>query len=126
KVTDSSGAVVCASNGIYTTDASGYIHISDIKDDTIVVEEVKAPDGYVLDNTPQTIKIKAGETHTVTFYNYHKGGLNIIKIDSETREPLKGAEFEVRKMNGEVIGTYTTDRNGEIHLNELTKGWYEV
>ena len=126
KVTDSSGAVVGASNGIYTTDASGYIHISDIKDDTIVVEEVKAPDGYVLDNTPQTVKIKAGETHTVTFYNYHKGGLNIIKIDSETREPLKGAEFEVRKMNGEVIGTYTTDRNGEIHLNELTKGWYEV
>lgn len=29
-------------------------------------------------------------------------------------------------MNGEVIGQYTTDRNGLIQLPDLEKGWYTV
>ena len=31
-------------------------------------------------------------------------------------ERIKGVKFEISKMNGEVVGTYTTDRNGVIYL----------
>ena len=54
------------------------------------------------------------------------GGLVIIKSDEDSGERISGAKFEVRKMNGEVIGTYSTDRNGIIQLTELDSGWYTV
>ena len=54
------------------------------------------------------------------------GGLTIIKKDEETGKRIKGVQFEVRKLNGEIIGTYTTDTNGVISLPQAEKGWYQV
>ena len=54
------------------------------------------------------------------------GGLTIIKTDEETGERISGVQFEIRKLNGEIVGTYTTDRSGVISLPEAEKGWYQV
>ena len=35
-------------------------------------------------------------------------------------------QFEIRKMSGDVVGTYTTDRQGLINLPSLEAGWYQV
>ena len=126
-VTDSSGAVVGSSNGEFITDEHGRIIINDLTPGTTVTaREVKTAEGYVLDTTPKSIQIKAGEVQTLRFYNTPSGGLTIIKKDEETGERIKGVEFEVRKLDGEIIGTYTTDRNGVINLPEAEKGWYQV
>ena len=39
---------------------------------TIIVRETKTLEGYVLDTTPKSIQIKAGEAQTLRFYNRAK------------------------------------------------------
>ena len=128
KVTNSSGAVIGPNNGEYITDAEGLINIGEHLSigSTVVVQEIKPPVGYTLDTTAQTIKIKENTTHLLTFYNTPAPGLQILKLDEETRRPIAGVEFRISKMNGEVIGNYRTDSNGLIHLPDLADGWYSA
>ena len=130
-VTDSSGAVVGPSNGEYITDEAGRIVISDLEPGTTVTaREIKTLEGYVLDTTPKSIEIKAGEVQTLSFYNEAKGTLVIRKLDSVTKEPLSGVEFELTYADGGYVddanghlsskGLYTTDSNGEIRISGIT------
>ena len=72
------------------------------------------------------ILIKAGEVQTLRFYNVRAGGLTVIKKDEKTGERIPGVQFEIRKMDGEIVGTFTTDENGVIYLPEAENGWYTV
>lgn len=65
-------------------------------------------------------------TQTLTFYNTPEGGLQIIKSDADTGKRLSGVVFEIRKMDGEIIGTYTTDANGVIRIPNAKSGWYTI
>lgn len=126
-VTDSSGAVVGRSNGEFITDENGRVVIHDLEPGTTVTaREVKTVDGFVLDGAPKSILIKAGEVQTLRFYNVRAGGLTVIKKDEKTGERIPGVQFEIRKMDGEIVGAYTTDENGVIHLPEAENGWYTV
>ncbi len=116
-----------SSNGLYTTNAQGEVVISGLTG-TVVVTEEKAPDGYILDpnSRTQTVTVNPDDTQTLVFYNTAVGGLIITKSDEETGERISGVQFEVRKLNGEIVGQYTTDRNGVIRLPGLDSGWYAV
>jgi uncharacterized surface anchored protein len=137
KITDSSGAVVGSSNGEFTTDHSGSIVISGLTPGvTVTAVEIKAAPGYLLDSTPQSIKIQSGEAQTLTFYNRKLGGLVIRKIDSITGETLQGAEFLICRSDGSYVdnnasqtssnGLYYTDSNGEIRLTGLASDTYVI
>lgn len=130
-VTDSSGAVVGPSNGEYVTNEAGRIVINDLEPGiTVTAREIKTLEGYVLDGTPKSIKIKAGEVQTLRFYNEAKGTLVVRKLDSVTKEPLAGVEFELTYADGGYVdnanghlsskGLYTTDQNGEIRISGVT------
>ncbi len=123
-VPDAEGTI--SSNGRYYTDEQGQIALYHLAPGTYVVTEVKSIKGYVLDATPQTVRVDDNDIQTLTFTNQPIGGLIIVKKDAETGKRLEGVQFEVRKMNGEVLGQYITDRNGLIQLSELEKGWYQV
>ena len=126
-VTDSSGAVVGRSNGEFITDEHGRVVIHDLEPGTTVTaREVKTVDGFVLDGAPKSILIKAGEVQTLRFYNVRAGGLTVIKKDEKTGERIPGVQFEIRKIDGEIVGTCTTDENGVIHLPKAENGWYTV
>lgn len=126
-VTDSSGAVVGRSNGEFITDENGRVVINDlIPGTTVTAREVKTAEGFVLDSSPKSILIKAGEVQTLRFYNVRAGGLTVIKKDEKTGERIPGVQFEIRKMDGEIVGAYTTDENGVIYLPEAENGWYTV
>ena len=126
-VTDSSGTVVGNSNGEFITDENGRVVIHDlIPGTTVTAREVKTVDGFVLDGAPKSILIKAGEVQTLRFYNVRAGGLTVIKKDEKTGERIPGVQFEIRKMDGEIVGTFTTDENGVIYLPEAENGWYTV
>ena len=116
-----------SSKGLYKTDANGEIRISGVVG-TLVITETKPLPGYVMDegSRTQTVKVNPTDTQTITVYNTKIGGLTIIKKDEETGERIKGVQFEIRKLNGEIVGTYTTDQNGVISLPEAEKGWYQV
>ena len=58
-VTDSDGSVIGNANGKYVTDSAGTIRIDGLTPGmTVIAREVRAKDGYILDDTPQSIKIK--------------------------------------------------------------------
>ena len=116
-----------SSNGLYVTDQNGQIILNKITG-TIMVTEVQTIPGYSIDENTrtQTVVVNSDDTQTLTFTNTPIGGLIITKSDESSGKRLPGVQFEVRKMNGEIIGTYTTDRNGAIQLPQLDSGWYTV
>lgn len=132
-VTDSSGAVVGPNNGYYTTDAAGQIVIEGLTDGmTVTAKEVKSVDGFVLDGTPQSIKIDQSQSpQRLTFWNERQGALIINKLSSLDRKtPLKGVTFKITTATGEFVpdengkissnGLYYTDENGQIILKGVT------
>ena len=133
KITYADGSYVDAeggtlsSTGLYWTDKEGKITISGISG-TIVATEVKSIPGYTIDENSrtQTVVVNPNDTQTLYFYNTPVGGLQIIKSDKDSGKRIAGVKFEIRKMNGEIIGTYTTDSDGVIYLPEAESGWYTV
>ena len=132
-VTDSSGAVVGPNNGYYTTDSAGQIVIEGLTDGmTVTAKEVKSVDGFVLDGTPQSIKIDQSQSpQRMTFWNERQGALIINKLSSLDRKtPLKGVTFKITTATGEFVpdengkissnGLYYTDENGQIILKGVT------
>ena len=116
-----------SSTGLYWTDKAGKITISGISG-TVVVTEIKTIPGYTIDENTrmQTVVVNPNDTQTLYFYNTPVGGLQIIKSDKDSGKRISGVKFEIRKMNGEIIGTYTTDSDGVIYLPEAESGWYTV
>ncbi len=132
------GTSTLTQNGIFTTDAQGEIKITNLAPGAYVINEIKAPDGgYVIDTPSTNVVIgQGGDTQTVVIKNTRKGGLIIEKYDSVTKQPLSGAQFKVMTANGELTpdnegltssnGLYTTDVNGQIVLSKLLPGTYVV
>jgi len=112
--------------GTYKTDASGKAIASGLTEGTYIVSETAAPDGYILDAAPQTVIVKSGRLTAAEFANKPLAGLQIKKIDSNTRQPIAGTSFAVSRMNGERIGEFTTGKDGLIFLPELAQGWYTI
>lgn len=54
------------------------------------------------------------------------GNLKIIKEDEETGERLKGVKFSVKGPDKTLDKSYTTDKNGEINLENIITGEYKV
>ncbi|MDR1574246.1 MAG: Cys-Gln thioester bond-forming surface protein [Clostridiales Family XIII bacterium] len=110
--------------GEYTTGRDGAASVPDADPGWYVISETKAPEGYILGGPAKTVEVKPAAPTVVTFANKPMAGLQIVKLDAETRLPVRGAEFEIAKMNGERIGTYRTDANGMIFVPALIGGWY--
>ena len=116
-----------SSTGLYWTDKDGKIALSGISG-TVVVTEVETIPGYTIDENSrtQTVVVDPNDTQTLYFYNTPAGGLQIIKSDESSGKRISGVRFEVRKVNGEIVGTYATDSDGVIYLPEIESGWYTV
>ena len=133
KITYADGSYVDAeggtlsSTGLYWTDKAGKISISGVSG-TVVVTEIETIPGYTIDENTrtQTVVVNPNDTQTLYFYNAPAGGLQIIKSDESSGKRISGVRFEVRKVNGEIVGTYTTDSDGVIYLPEIESGWYTV
>ena len=132
-VTTSDGAVVGDSNGKFVTDSSGSFLVENVDPGTtLVIKETRAKEGYLLDDTPQTVQVKAGQTVTAEFRNKPLGNLVIEKWgrNGTSTVPLEGVKFEIKYANGQYVdaaggtlssnGLYYTDSTGKITLSGIT------
>ena len=124
-VTDDKGTFIGTSNGEFTTDKSGSIQLPKVPaGTTIVAKEIRAPEGYALDGTPQTITVQAGENSPLTFYDKPLCNLTLLKRDALTKKPLAKAEFIVKDSEGKPIGTdngrFVTGSDGTVTVTGLT------
>ena len=130
-VTTSDGTVVGDANGKYVTDSAGTFLVEGIDPGTtLVVKETRAKDGYLLDDTPQTAMIKAGQTVPLEFRNQPQGNLIIHKLSSKDKAPLEGVQFKITYADGSYLpdeggklssnGLYWTNSEGQIILSGIT------
>ncbi len=130
-VTDSDGNFNGNANGKFVTDSAGTFTITDVAPDTtLIIKETRAKDGYILDETPQTVKVKSGEVVTVEFRNQPKGNLIVVKQDSVTKKPLEGVQFKIVYADGSYVdaaggtlssaGLYWTDKDGKITISGIS------
>ncbi len=112
--------------GNYTTDGNGVISVSRLRQGNVIVKEVDVPSKYILDTTDKYIRLEYNSTANLDATNYLKrGNLKVIKIDKDNHEiRVPGVEFKLLNEQKREIGTYVTDKNGEIHIEGLKIGTY--
>ena len=123
KVVDESGKQVAKQK----TNKEGKITIKGLPVGKYTVTEISAPEGYILDAETKTVTVKTGETARIKAVNEKIiGGLEIIKIDEDTKEKIEGVTFEVYNSNKEVIGKITTGKDGKavLKIDNMANGTY--
>ena len=126
------GALVGDANGKFVTGPDGTFLVTDIDPNTtLVVKEVRAKPGYLLDDVAQTAVVKAGQTVRLQFINHKAGNLIIHKLSgADKKTPLEGVQFKITYADGRVVdaedgklssnGLYTTNKEGQIILSNIT------
>lgn len=117
--------------GTLTETSIGVYELSDLLYGGYFVKETKAPEGFYLDGNAYYFEItEDGKTVTVEneagkgFVNAPQvGSLKIIKTSSGGK--IEGFSFRVTGPNG-YVGVFTTDKNGEIIIDDLRIGEYVV
>lgn len=108
--------------GTYTTDSAGIINLPEQTEKWVQITEVKGREGYKPDKTPRTIKLESGKLNIVEYRNQPYPVLKIIKLDAETRQPLEGVQIRLYDKYHREIGTYTTNKLGQIILSGVDGG----
>ena len=117
--------------GTLTETGIGVYEMADLLYGGYFVKETKAPEGFYLDDNAYYFEItEDGKTVTVEneagkgFVNAPQvGSLKIIKTSSDGK--IEGFSFRVAGPNG-YAGVFTTDKNGEIIIDDLRIGEYVV
>ena len=95
-VTTADGAVVGDANGKFVTDSAGSFLVEGVEPGTtLVIKETRAKPGYLLDDTPQTVQVKEGQTVTVEFRNQPLGNL-VIEVGAEWHEHRPAGGRQIR------------------------------
>ena len=109
-----------------TTGTDGSATLSAIPASVYVVREESVPEPYVVSHTEQTVALRPGKTSEVTFVDYEKPGLEIIKKNIANGEPIEGVTFRIEQIDGSFSTSATTDGAGRIFLASIPAGSYRV
>lgn len=112
--------------GTKVTGADGYVRWPDLPEALYKVREVTAPEGYTLDSNPVQLEVKAFGVTEYEWKNTQHSTITVVKRDSETLEPLSGANFNIQTPDGTVVESLTTDLTGVATSKRLEAGWYQV
>ena len=89
-------------------------------------QAISAPEGYVVDDTKYPITITASALDiTATRTNaLGKAGVEISKVDADSKSPLQGAGFRLYDASGSQVAEGYTDANGKLSFTGLKLGSY--
>ncbi len=110
----------------WTTTINAHI-IKNLAPGTYTVEELTAPQGYILNTKPVTVKVtKDKKSYSVTMENTPKNiVININKIDQETKKPLAGAILVIKDSTNKVIVRFTSTEQPHV-ITDIPYGTYTV
>jgi len=112
--------------GTYTTAADGSVIVNDLLSGWYIVKGTKVPPGYTAaEIVEQRVQINAGTQAAISFTHGQIFGLQITTTNKQTNGKVPGAKYEVRRMDGTLIGTYTSNETGLFYV-QLEPGWYIV
>ena len=109
-----------------TTGSDGSATLSDIPADVYVVREESVPEPYVVSHTEQTVALRPGKTSEVIFVDYEKPGLEILKKNIATGEPIEGVTYLIEQIDGSFSTSATTDSAGRTFLDSIPVGSYRI
>ena len=132
--------------GTVTTDENGEAFLSDLPLGSYQVKEVKAPEGFVLNEEVQTVTFTYKDQDTpvieqeAIFQNdRQKVEVSVVKKDAETQAAVAGAVFglyakedilahgKVIVKADQLIGKALSDENGKaVFMNDLPFGTYYI
>lgn len=113
--------------GRYTTGELGEVILYDLSEGTYLVKEVSISNSsYVVDSYPQEIEVAGGKISELVFFNLKKSGINLLKIDSQTFEPIPNVLFEIKEIGGDFLEERMTSSEGFISLSDLEPASYEI
>ena len=109
-----------------TTGTDGSATLSAIPAGVYVVREESVPEPYIVTNTEQTVALRPGKTSEVTFVDYEKPGLEIVKKNIANGEPIEGVTYRIEQIDGSFSTSATTDNHGRIFLDSVPVGTFKV
>ena len=124
ELTKEDGTVI----GRGTTDSEGNLTFYELYQGNYILREVKSNDDYIISQESIDIRATYNKVTEVTLENEHKkGNLKVYKVDKDNNKVALGnVEFDLYSEEFQkVIGTYTTDVNGEIYVENLRTGDYK-
>lgn len=124
QLTKDDGTVIANS----TTNKNGEATFPNLYQGNYILKEIATNDNYILSEAEFTVNVEFNKTTSQTITNEHKkGDLTVYKVDKDNNKiALGGVTFDLFSEEfGKIIGTYTTDENGEIHVKDLRTGNYK-
>ena len=108
------------------TGTNGKAVFADLPLGSYSYQEISAPSGYVVDSTKYPITITASALDiTATRTNaLGKAGVEISKVDADSKSPLQGAGFRLFDASGSQVAEGYTDANGKLSFTGLKLGSY--
>lgn len=95
--------------------------------DRVYVRELFVPAPYVLDREVREVELLAGTELVFEFHNDRAmGRIEIRKSDRLNGEAVRGAVFQIRDQEGEVMDEIATDEEGRARSRTLPLGVYTV
>lgn len=112
-------------DGPRTSASNGTVTFEKVADGHYTV--VGAPvSGYVMDVTTMAVTIEKGGDKRLNFTATPLGSILLKAVVESDGSTLSGCEFQVRRMDGTLVGTYTTGADGSVQLPSLDNGYYVI
>lgn len=112
-----------------TTDSEGIAVFQGLYQNDYVLKELETNKDYVLSKVEFDVNVEYNKTTRTEIENEHKkGNLKIYKVDKDNHKiALGNVSFDLYSKEFEkVIGTYATNVDGEIYIENLRTGDYSL
>ena len=121
----SDGTVVATA----TTNSQGIANFNNIRIGEYKLKETKTNSNYILNTAVFDVKVEWNKTAEKNITNEHKrGNISVFKVDKDNNKiTLGNVKFDLFSYEfNKVVGTYVTNVDGEIRINNLRIGRYSL
>ena len=119
--------------GVYQTNENGSVVISDLYFGKYILKEVSSSMGNIIDNSTYSIELiyninnlNLSKKNVYLKNRLPKGQLEIIKIDSFSKDKLPNTTFQLYRDDNEFIMELITNEEGKIELSNIPLGSYYI